>query len=31
MNSFCQLVAFSSQRKEAVREWLPRAGSKTLI
>jgi type VI secretion system protein ImpG len=31
MNSFCQLVAYSSQRKEAVREWLPRAGSKTLI
>jgi type VI secretion system protein ImpG len=31
MNSFCQLVAFSSQRKEAMREWLPRAGSKTLI
>jgi type VI secretion system protein ImpG len=31
MNSFCQLVAFSTQRKEAVREWLPRAGSKTLI
>ena len=31
MNSFCQLVAYSSQRKEAMREWLPRAGSKTLI
>ncbi len=31
MNSFCQLVAYSSQRKEVVREWLPRAGSKTLI
>jgi type VI secretion system protein ImpG len=31
MNSFCQLVAYSTQRKEVVREWLPRAGSKTLI
>ena len=31
MNSFCQLVAYSSQRKERLGEWLPRAGSKVLI
>ncbi len=31
MNSFSQLVAYSTQRKEEIRAWLPRAGSKVLI
>jgi type VI secretion system protein ImpG len=31
MNSFSQLVATSRQRKEALREWPPRAGRKILL
>jgi type VI secretion system protein ImpG len=31
MNSFCQLVARTNQRKEMLGEWSPRAGNKPLI
>jgi type VI secretion system protein ImpG len=31
MNSYTQLVARSRQRKRVVREWAPRAGSRTLL
>lgn len=31
LNSFCILAARSSQRKEMLREWAPRAGWKTLL
>lgn len=31
MNSFCILAARTAQRKELLREWPPRAGSKTLL
>jgi type VI secretion system protein ImpG len=31
LNSFCVLVARSLQRKELLREWPPRAGSKALL
>ena len=31
MNSFSQLVARTQQRKEALREWLPRAGQSILL
>jgi type VI secretion system protein ImpG len=31
MNSFTQLVARSRQRKRPLREWAPRAGSRTLL
>jgi type VI secretion system protein ImpG len=31
MNSFTQLVATTRQRKEALREWPPRAGRRILI
>ena len=31
MNSFSQLVVRTPQRKEALREWQPRAGRKILL
>ncbi len=31
LNSFTQLVATSRQRKEAIREWPPKAGRKILL
>jgi type VI secretion system protein ImpG len=31
INSFCQLAARTSQRKEMLGEWPPKAGSKPLI
>ena len=31
LNSFCILAARTRQRKEVLREWLPRAGWKTLV
>jgi type VI secretion system protein ImpG len=31
MNSFSQLVVRTPQRKEALREWQPRAGQKILL
>jgi type VI secretion system protein ImpG len=31
MNSFSQLIATTVQRKEVMREWLPRAGRATLL
>lgn len=31
MNSFSQLAASSRQRKEAIREWLPRSGNQILM
>lgn len=31
LNSFSQLVVTSKQRKEAMREWPPRAGQKILM
>jgi type VI secretion system protein ImpG len=31
MNSFSQLVAHSTQRKEPIRKWAPRAGQKVLL
>jgi type VI secretion system protein ImpG len=31
INSFCQLAARTSQRKEPLGEWLPKAGYKPLI
>jgi type VI secretion system protein ImpG len=31
MNSFSQLVVTSTQRKEVIKEWPPRAGEKILL